>query len=96
MAVVIVRITSLRFLVALICTVTEVVVVVTNFPFQSMARGHNCQDFKHCEEVYGWPKPELAKWIVLLHETEQKLRKVDVDRNVSLKGDQSIGLDLVQ
>ena len=40
-----------------------------------MARSHNCQDFKHCEEVYGWPKPELAKWIVLLHETEQKLRK---------------------
>ena len=61
LAVVIVRIIFSRFLVALICTVTEVVVVVTNFPFQSMARGHNCQDFKHCEEVYGWPKPELAK-----------------------------------
>ena len=75
LAVVIVRIIFSRFLVALICTVTEVVVVVTNFPFQSMARSHNCQDFKHCKEVYGWPKPELAKWIVLLHETEQKLRK---------------------
>ena len=61
LAVVIVRIIFSRFLVALICTVTEVVVVVKNFPFQSMARSHNCQDFKHCEEVYGWPKPELAK-----------------------------------
>ena len=61
LAVVIVRIIFSRFLVALICTVTEVVVVVKKNPFQSMARGHNCQDFKHCEEVYGWPKPELAK-----------------------------------
>ena len=64
-----------------------------------MARSHNCQDFKHCEEVYGWPKPELAKWIVLLHETEQKLRKafkLMLFRNDSLDGDQSIELDLVQ